>query len=190
METRNSKLVFLLFFIVGAIIFIGCTNDSGGDGKREECDGPVPCLTNDWGDMNYEFREMDGSPVIVISYGDVFGVGGDTEEGYIYGLAGPTKSCYDGTITDGGLDYNRDGVVDYWLKSASGNLNICDITLHLTDLVIEGEQKSNVTATYFGSFRSLGDREMIIGALDQIIRNFLQSDKEYRHTTENINSDW
>ena len=59
--------------------------------------------------------------------------------------------CYNGNITEGAIDrYPPDGNIDYRFTSVSGNMNICNTTLRVTNLVIEGTREPDTVATYVG----------------------------------------
>ena len=118
----------------------------GGD----SCDGPVPFLTEDWGDTFYEFVDADGEMVLILSDGEIFGGAGVTDDGFLMALAGEVDDCNDGNIAVGGLDYNLDGEIDFWFDTASGNLNICDKKLKVTNLILDGDRYDDIVATYVG----------------------------------------
>jgi hypothetical protein len=150
-----TKRLFFLSLFFGLIIFfaIGC-NDGGGGGGNS-CDGPVPCLTSDWGDTMYEFEEDDGNPIVIGSDGLAFGGAGVTDDGFIMALGGEVVGCYTGNILVGGMDYNLDGTVDEWFDTASGNVKICDTELKITNLILNGVPNENIVAEYVGVARSM-----------------------------------
>jgi hypothetical protein len=79
---------------------------------------------------------------------------------YPIAFAGPVISCHDGDLTEGAIDWNLNGNVDpdEWLDSVDGALNICNVTLSIYDLVVEGEPWSDYEATYVGPVTlSLGE---------------------------------
>ena len=123
----------------------------GGD----SCDGPVPCLTVDWGDTFYEFVDADGEMVLILSDGEIFGGAGVTDDGFFWGLGGEVVDCNDGNIIVGGLDFNLDGIVDFWFDTASGNVNICDKKLKVTNLILDGDPWDDIVATYVGIAASI-----------------------------------
>ena len=43
-----------------------------------------------------------------------------------------------------------DGVVDYWFVSVSGSANICNDTLQITNIVLDGAPDPDIVATYVG----------------------------------------
>jgi hypothetical protein len=116
----------------------------------DPCAGSVPCLTTDWNGVFYEFKEADGSQIIVSSEGNVFAGAGFTDEGWIIGLGGTPTDCYNGTLSEGGLDTDLDGVIDDVFDSVSGNLNICGSTLSITNVVLDGDPNPDIVATYVG----------------------------------------
>ena len=150
--TKKIFHLFLLLFLT-TFVAIGC-NDGGGGGGGDSCDGPVPCLTEDWGDTMYEFRDADGEQVGIFSDGEIFAGAGVTDDGFLMALAGDVDDCNDGNIAVGGLDYNLDGEIDFWFDTASGNVNICDKKLKVTNLILDGDRYDDIVATYVGVLRS------------------------------------
>jgi hypothetical protein len=146
-----SKKLFHLFllFVLTTFVAIGC-NSGGGGGDGDSCDGLVPCITTDFGDTFYEFVEADGESVVISSDGVAFGGAGTTDDGFLIGLGGEVVDCNNGKIMVGGLDYNLDGVVDFWFDTASGNVNICDKKLKVTNLILDGDRYDDIVATYVG----------------------------------------
>jgi len=146
-----SKKLFhlVLFLILTTFVAIGC-NSGGGGGGGNSCDGPVPCLTEDWGDTLYEYIDSDGEPVFIGSDGEFFGGAGVTDDGFLMALGGEVDDCNDGIVTVAALDFNLDGVADFWFDTASGNVNICDKKLKVTNLILDGEHWDDIVATYVG----------------------------------------
>jgi len=142
---------------LGLMTIVGTGGDGGGGGgggptSTDPCAGPVPCLTQDWGLTFYEFQEPGGSPILVTSDGNIHAEAGYNEDGDIIGGGGYVSDCYNGDIEEGAIDYYPpDGNIDYWFSSVSGNLNICDRTLRISNFVIEGTPEADVVATYIGS---------------------------------------
>jgi hypothetical protein len=139
--------------VVGFISIIGTGGggDDGGGGGGDPCVGPVPCLTQDWGGTFYEFQDPNGSPIIITSGGNVYALVGYSDESDAVGLGGDVIDCYNGDISEGAIDYNPpDGNVDDWFTSVSGNVNICNTTLRISNLVIEGTPEPDIVATYCG----------------------------------------
>ena len=152
-----SKKLFrlVLFLILTIFVAIGCNSGGGGGGGGgDSCDGPVPCMTTDWGDTFYEFDD-DGDSIVVTSDGEVFGGAGPTDDGFILGIGGEVVDCYKGNITVGGIDFNLDGIVDEWFDTASGNVKICDTELKVTNLLLDGVPYENTVADYVGVARSM-----------------------------------
>jgi hypothetical protein len=155
-KVRNGLINNLRYFCLLAAITLGlmaivATGGGGGGGGGDPCAGPVPCLTQDWGGTFYEFHEPNGSPIFITSYGNVYAGAGFNEDGDIIGLGGDVIDCYNGDISEGAIDYNPpDGNIDYWFTSVSGNVNICNTTLRISDLVIEGTPEPDTVATYVG----------------------------------------
>ena len=130
---------------------IGCSDGGGGGGNKDNsCDGPVPCLTQNWGNQYVLFYDGD-IPVVLVSDGEAMGVAGTYEvegEMAIVALAGPVLNCYDASINSGGVDFDFDGTSDYSFTSASGHLRVCDETLRIYNIVIEGEAEDDIYATF------------------------------------------
>ena len=70
------------------------------------------------------------------------------------GLGGEAVDCYTGNILVGGMDYNLDGTIDEWFDTASGNVNICDKKLRITNLFLDGDRYDDIVGTYVGVARS------------------------------------
>jgi hypothetical protein len=139
--------------VVGFISIIGTGGGGDDGGGGDPCVGPVPCLTQDWGGTFYEFQDPNGSPIIITSYGNVYAGAGFNEDGDLIGLGGDVIDCYNGDISEGAIDNNPpDGNIDDWFTSVSGNLNICNTTLRISGLVIEGTPQPEIVATYVGVF--------------------------------------
>ena len=151
---NNLRYLCLIVVIAfGLMVIVATGGGGGGGGGGDPCAGPVPCLTQDWGGTFYEFREPNGSPIIISSYGNVYAGAGFSDDGDIIGLGGDVIDCYNGDISEGAIDYNPpDGNIDYWFTSVSGNVNICNTTLRIYDLVIEGTPEPDTVATYVGVF--------------------------------------
>jgi hypothetical protein len=154
---KGKKLsIFALVFLAIATTLIGigcisgCGGGGGGGGGGGDCD--IPCLTNDWGSKYYEFEDQQGNPIIVISYGDVHAEAGFNDDGDLIAFGGFVSDCYNGDIDEGAIDYNPpDGNIDYWFTSISGNVNISNKTLTISNLVIEGTPEADTVATCVGS---------------------------------------
>jgi len=142
---------------LGLMTIVATGGGGGGGGDGDPCAGPVPCLTENWGDTYYEFVDQWGDPVVVMSDGDLVAGGGlyydDQGNPYPIALAGPVIDCRNGELTDGAIDWNWSGTVepDEWLTSVEGKLNICRETLRVYDLVLEGEPIDDIVATYVES---------------------------------------
>jgi hypothetical protein len=148
----NSLRCFCLLgvFALGLLAIIG-TGGGGGGGGGDPCAGPLPCLATDWGGTFYEFRESDGSPIVVMSDGVVFSGGGVDDNGDVIALAGTVSDCYNGIIEFGAIDYfPPDGNIDYTFTSVSGNVHYCNPTLTISSLIIEGAPQPDIVATYVG----------------------------------------
>jgi len=125
----------------------------GGGGGGDPCAGPVSCLTQDWDGTIYEFHEPNGSPILIYSDGIFYAGAGYNEDGDIIALGGDVIDCYNGDISVGTIDYNPpDGVTDDSFAAVSGNVNICNTTLRISNLVIEGTPKPDTVATYVGVY--------------------------------------
>lgn len=164
LNMKNAKFLTMIILLAFSLPFTygscgGGSGGSGGDGGDggDPCAGPVPCLTEDWGNTFYEFVDQGGAPSIILSDGIIMGFGGiyfdELGDPYPIAFAGPVISCHDGDLTEGAIDWNLNGNVDpdEWLDSVDGALNICNVTLSIYDLVVEGEPWSDYEATYVGS---------------------------------------
>ena len=148
-----KKLSIGILMIYFALI--GCS-DSGGGGGKNKCAGPVPCLAQNWGNQYALFNNGE-DPIVLVSNGKTLGVAGLFEvegEMVIVGLEGPVSNCYNGNLNLGGVDDDLDGTIDYWFTSATGRLRVCDKTLKIYNIVIEGEDEDDVVAK-FDSMASL-----------------------------------
>lgn len=152
-----SKKLFHLFLfpILMTFVAVGCNSGGGSGGGGDSCDGPVPCLTTDWGDTGYEFEGDDGNPIYVGSEGDIFAGAGFTDDGFIMVLGGEALDCYTGNILVGGMDYNLDGNIDEVFDTASGNVKLCDRELKVTNLLLDGVPYEDIVAEYVGVVRSM-----------------------------------
>jgi len=167
----------LIGILMVCLALIGCSDSGGGSSSKEDepedpCDGPVPCLTEDWGDIlddgtwsgNYAVFYDSDNLIVLISDGETIGVAGVYEiegETAIVSFEGPVINCYDADINWGGIDNDLDGIIDYIFTSASGRLNVCAETLKIYEFVIEGEVEEDVTAT-FDSMASLSASNHLI----------------------------
>ena len=154
----------LVLVLIGCFALIGCF-DSGGGSSKSSCDGPVPCLTEKWGYIDDE-KIYHGEAAIFYEGDNLIALGSDGEffgiaayqvidgENVLIGLGREVVNCYNGNITVGGIDYNLDGIVDYRFTSVSGGLRVCDKTLTIYNIVVEGEAQDNVVAK-FDSMASL-----------------------------------
>jgi hypothetical protein len=139
------------------IAIIGTSGGGDGDGDGDPCTGPVPCLTVNSGNNFYLFEDQSGDPVAVLSDGAIVGVGFfwfDGQGTFPIGLAGPVTGCRNGELTEGAKDLNGDFIPDPGeeFASVSGNVNICNETLTVSNLVLDGIPQQDVVATYFGKF--------------------------------------
>ena len=144
-----KKLLVLVLMVCFALI--GCSGSGGGSSKKKDpCAGPVPCLSNNWGDQVAVFYEGNNL-IALLSDGEFFGIGAyQVVEGetVIIGVGGEVINCYYGNITVGSIDYDLDGIPDYWFDSVSGGVKVCDETLRVYNIVIEGEAEEDVVATF------------------------------------------
>ncbi len=181
---KNRKFLMMIILLAFSLPFT-YGSSGGGDGRSsagDVCAGPVPCLTKDFGDTFYEFVDQLGDPAIVLSDGIITVVGGiyydEFGDPYPVALGGPVISCHDGDLIEGAIDWNWNGIIDdgEWLNPMDGGLNICNVTLSIYDLVVEGEPWSDYEATYVGSGTlSLG--EMIqeeTESLKNLVHAFIQ----------------
>ena len=103
---KRNPFHFVLIISMLTILISGCTSSGDGGSDGDECDGPVPCLTKNWGDSEYWFEEADGDPVLLRSTGEQIFVGGVTTDEYIYVLVGDPTNCYTADLFDGAIDWN------------------------------------------------------------------------------------
>jgi hypothetical protein len=151
-----------LFTILVILFAFGCSGGSGSGGKKDKdpCAGPVPCLTEEWGYIDEGgywigefaiFMDGTGTPILLITDGETFAVGGYYEvvEGEIGIVAfeGPVRNCYSGTINLGGWADN-DGNIIGEFTSASGNVKVCGETITISKVVVEGEIYPDVVGTF------------------------------------------
>ena len=149
---KNLRYLCLVGVIALGLMTIVATGGGGGGGGGDPCAGPVPCLTQDWGLTFYEFQEPGGSPLLVTSDGNIHAEAFFNDDGDIIGVGGYVSDCYNGDIEEGAIDYYPpDGNIDYWFTSISGNVNICNTTLRISNIVIEGTPEADIAATYVGS---------------------------------------
>ena len=155
-----KKLLIGILMVCFALI--GCSDSGGGSSKKKNpCDGPVPCLTEKWGDYledgppwwrgRYATFYDGDEPIVLISDGEYAEVDGMFEiegETYLIGLAGQVLDCYNAHLDFGGVDYDLDGIPDYMFTSVSGHLRVCGQTLSIYDIIVEGEVYEDVVATY------------------------------------------
>ena len=161
-KMQRTKKVIIILMIVSMVFLLlgGCGKDDDDYAyipAVDPCAGPVPCLTEDWGNTYYQFIDQYDNPILVMSdgaYSD--GVGIIYPDGvtpYPCLLGGPVVDCHNGTLSYGGIDWDWSGTIDpdEWLTSVQGNVNICVKTLKVTNLVLDGVPFENVTATYVTS---------------------------------------
>jgi len=157
---KNLHYLCLIGVIaLGLMTIVGSNGGDGGDGgtPTDPCAGPVPCLTENWGDTYYEFVDQWGDPIIVISDGDTVAGGAiyydDLGDPYPIALAGPVIDCHNGELTEGAIDWNWSGTIEdfEWLTSVEAKLNICKETLKVSDIVLEGDPLDDIVATYVES---------------------------------------
>ncbi len=147
---KKNKLYLFTILIAALALFIPACGGSSGGGGGGGCD--VPCLTQNWGSTFYEFQEPSGSPILVTSDGNVHAEAGFNEYGDIIAVAGHVSDCYNGDIEEGAIDESPpDGNIDYWFTSISGNVNISNKILTISNLVIEGTPEADIVATCVGS---------------------------------------
>ena len=115
---KNGKFLTMIILLAFSLPFTygGCSGGGGGDGGGDPCAGPIPCLTENWGNTFYEFVDQLGDPAIVLSDGVVVGFGGiyydPGGDPYPIAIVGPVISCRDGDMIDGAIDWNLNGEVD------------------------------------------------------------------------------
>ena len=162
----KSKRALSMVLIVSLGIWLcGCGDDDGHDyylpPQGDPCaGGPVPCLTEDWGDAQpgatfYIFEDQYANPVFIFSDG-VYGAGiaildwKATGQLAVVAVGGPVVDCYNGQIQEAMIDFlPTDGITD-WEGPASGNVNICKEILTTSNVVIDGWAYENLRAVYQG----------------------------------------
>jgi ketosteroid isomerase-like protein len=132
-----------------------CNKENFSIQQPPPCAGPVPCLTQNFGNTFYIFEDQWGNAVVVISDGVIAGVAGIWDfEGPIFtiGLAGPVTGCRDAVLDTGFVDLNGDGDIDPGEeRSVSGDVNICNETLTVSNLVFNSIPQQDIVGTYIGS---------------------------------------
>ena len=117
----------------------------------------MPCLTTGFGNTFYEFVDIDGDPVVLLSDGTNVAVGGiyyDPDgDPYPVALGGPVVTCRDGDLTEGYIDWNWNGIIDdgELLVAIDAELNICNRTLSIYNLVVLDVSWQDYEATYVDS---------------------------------------
>jgi hypothetical protein len=159
---KNLRYIFLIgVSALGLMAIIGTGGGSGGDGDGDgdgdSCAGPVPCLTVNFGNTAYIFEDQLGNLVAVLSDGAIVGVGFFWDDGQKFipiGLAGSVTDCRNGELTEGAKDLNGDFIPDPGeeFASVSGNVNICNRTLTVSNLVLDGIPQQDIVATFFVEF--------------------------------------
>jgi hypothetical protein len=163
MKKGNEILKILRYICLACVIAIGFMTiiGTGGGGDSDDggdsCDGPVPCLTVNFGNTAYIFEDQSGGLVAVLSDGALVGVGFywyDGQQTFPIGLAGQVTDCRNGELTEGAKDLNEDFIPDPGeeFASVSGNVNICNETLTVSNLVLDGIPQQDIVATYFANF--------------------------------------
>ena len=162
LEKNFHYLCIVSVIAFGFITIVGSGGGGGGgsdpvptpDPVPTSCDGPVPCLTTDWGDVGRQFEETDGSPIVVLSDGTIFAGAGINDDLHLMSLGGTPIDCYNGEIELAAIDLNDNFIDEFeaneWFV-ASGNAKICDRTLTVTNLVVDGVLEDDVVATYVGT---------------------------------------
>lgn len=163
-KIRNEFVKNLHYLCLTCVIALGLVTiiatgggGGGGGGGGDPCAGPVPCLTEDFGDTFYEFVDQLGDPGIVLSDGIDVVFGGiyydPLGDPYIIAIGGPVISCHDGDMIAGAIDWNMNGEIEdgEWLEPMDGGLNICNETLSIYDLFLLGESWHDHEWTYVGS---------------------------------------
>ena len=168
MKRGNEILKVLRYICLSCVIAIGFMTiigtsgggDGDGDGDGDSCAGPVPCLTLDSGNTSYEFLTQFGISIFVSSDGAIVGGGTMWDIGLpdpvFIGLAGPVTDCRNAVLDSGFADLDDNGNIDPGEKfgSVSGNVNICNVTLTVSNLVFDGFPQQDIVATYVGTITS------------------------------------
>jgi hypothetical protein len=139
----KNLLKWLNLLLSISLLIIAC--GGGGGGGPDPCDGPVPCLTNDFGTTVYEFTDGSGDPVVLFSDGEYVVIAGiyydPDNQPYIIGIGGPVTSCREADLINAAIDWNQNGLLEEgeWLEPMEGGLDVCDETLSVYDLFLLGD---------------------------------------------------
>ena len=123
---------------------------------RDPCEGPVPCLRENFGATVYEFEDQYGDPVNVLANGGRVWIEGviydESGSGYPFELYGMIIDCYGAELGYGWIDWDGDGESDTgdFVSDVEGELEICNKTLRVYDITIEGIPYQDIEATYTG----------------------------------------
>ena len=126
--------------------------------ERDPCEGPVPCLRENFGLTVYEFEDQYGDPVITSANGGVLWIEGvvydGPETGYPFELYGTVIDCYSAELWSGWIDWDGDGERDTgeYVYDVEGELEICNKTLRVYGTTIEGIPYQDIEAIYTGSW--------------------------------------
>jgi len=154
---KAKRTIRLFMGIVAILALVGCGDDGGHGTPPDPCAGPVPCLTEDWGMTGYIFEDRLGEPYAVVSDGTAMAVVGfvwwTPSEYVLVGLAGPSIDCHNGEFLYAAFwsTLPPGDIPDYETLGVQGKLNICGVTLTISDLSIPGWVLPDLVATYVGT---------------------------------------
>ena len=178
---KQTKLFSLAICLVVSLALMNGGCDGGGGGSS--CAGPIPCLTEEFGDTFYMFEDQTGDQALIFSDGEIVLLAAyyyhpHTGEPYMILIVGPVTSCYNADLITGAIDWNDNFEIDEGeiLEPMDGRLRICDETLFAFDLFLLGESWHDREWTYVGS------SNLINGAIRQepaelhtdLLREFFQ----------------
>ena len=156
---KGIKALATVLVLGIAFWFGGCGGDGDHGPPPDPCvGGPVPCLTEDWGDAEpgatyYIFEDQWMNPVLVFSDG-VYAAGaaivlwkGIPDYWVILVVGGTVLDCYNGQFEEAAADFDWDGIPDYE-GPATGTANICKEILTTSGVVIDGYLYPDIRAVY------------------------------------------
>lgn len=150
-------------------LLVSCNSGGGSSSKDKDkkdtpdpCDGPVLCLTENWGNQYAIFYDHNNAACVLVSNGTIFAcafnVINQNNEIATLALGGDATKCRFSKFNEGAIDYNLDGTLDEALSNVVGNLAICNEELTIQGLKFTLNEIlwtiSDITA-YFDGMASL-----------------------------------
>lgn len=151
-----------MMIFITTLFFISCDSGSSNSGdsydivptpfdddkqveenRCNQCIGDTPMLNQNWGEVYYIFDRPGGGYIFAGSWGNVFAGCTEYGNGEIICVAGPVIDCIDGYIEIGGTD-------NYDFTSISGDVSLCNNTLTIENIIVEGQPYPNITGTFHG----------------------------------------